>query len=87
MALKMFKDKIVPRIGDLVRPSMLNNITGIVVAVKNNEDDISSEFYKNKPRKIFIVQWIGSPAWVTGLAKKELVRGERGHCMTVVCVC
>jgi|TARA_R110002110_G_scaffold27666_1_gene100282 hypothetical protein len=71
MALKMFKDKIVPRIGDLVRPRMITDITGIVVAIKNNEGDISSEFYKNKPRKIFIVRWIGSPSWAAVEVKKE----------------
>jgi len=71
VALKMFKDKVVPRIGDLVRPRMITDITGIVVAIKNNESDASSEFYKSKPRKIFVIQWIGKPSWAAEVVKRE----------------
>ena len=71
MALKMFKDKVVPSLGDLVRPRMITDITGIVVGIKDNEDDIQSEFYKSSPRKIFVIQWIGKPTWAAEVVKRE----------------
>ena len=58
MALKIFKDKVVPGLGDLVRPCMISVMAGIVVEIKDNEDDIASEYYKDAPRKIFVIQWM-----------------------------
>ena len=63
MGLKMFKDKVTPSIGDLVRPRMITDMAGIVVEIKDNEDDVGSEFYKDAPRKIFVIQWIAQPNW------------------------
>jgi hypothetical protein len=71
MALKMFKNKVAPSLGDLVRPRMITDITGIVVGIKDNEDDVESEFYKNAPRKIFVIQWIGKHTWAAEVVKRE----------------
>ena len=71
MALKMFKDKVTPSIGDLVRPRMIVDMTGIVVAIKDNEDDVGSEYYKDAPRKIFVIQWMHGAAWA-----KQSIRTE-----------
>ena len=62
MALKIFKDKVVPNVGDLVSPrSLTGSFTGIVIKIKESEDDLQSQFFKDKPRKIFVVQWIAQP--------------------------
>ena len=62
MALKMFKDKVVPNVGDLVSPrSLTGKFTGIVIKIKESEDDLQSQFFKGKPRKIFVIQWITQP--------------------------
>ena len=62
MALKMFKDKVVPNVGDLVSPrSLTGSFTGIVIKIKESEDDLESQFFKGKPRKIFVIQWITQP--------------------------
>mgnify|MGYP005826227099 FL=1 len=64
MALKMFKDKVVPNVGDLVSPrSLTGSFTGIVIKIKESEDDLQSQFFKGKPRKIFVIQWITQPNW------------------------
>ena len=64
MALKMFKDKVVPNVGDLVSPrSLTGSFTGIVIKIKESEDDLESQFFKGKPRKIFVIQWITQPNW------------------------
>ena len=64
MALKMFKDKVVPNVGDLVSPrSLTDSFTGIVIKIKESEDDLESQFFKGKPRKIFVIQWIAQPNW------------------------
>ena len=64
MALKMFKDKVVPNVGDLVSPrSLSGSFTGIVIKIKESEDDLQSQFFKGKPRKIFVIQWITQPSW------------------------
>jgi len=64
MALKMFKDKVMPSIGDLVSPrSLTGSFTGIVIKIKESEDDLQSQFFKGKPRKIFVIQWIAQPNW------------------------
>jgi len=64
MALKMFKDKVVPNVGDLVSPrSLSGSFTGIVIKIKESEDDLQSQFFKGKPRKIFVIQWIAQPNW------------------------
>jgi hypothetical protein len=65
MALKMFKkDNIVPNVGDLVSPrSLSGTFTGIVIKIKESEDDLQSQFFKGKPRKIFVIQWIAQPNW------------------------
>ncbi len=73
MGLKMFKNKQEPRLGDLVRPRMVSGITGIVVSVKECEDDKSSKFYEESPRKIFIIKWVNTPAisWPKAKVKTE----------------
>ena len=71
MALKIFKDKVVPGLGDLVRPRMISDMAGIVVEIKDNEDDVASEFYKDAPRKIFVIQWMPGAAWA-----KQSIRTE-----------
>tara|TARA_R110002110_G_scaffold165_2_gene660 strand:- start:39 stop:290 length:252 start_codon:yes stop_codon:yes gene_type:complete len=71
MALKVFKDKVAPHIGDLVRPKTISDLTGIVIAIKENEDDVDSEYYKSKPRKIFIVRWISNPHWARAKIKTD----------------
>ena len=71
MALKVFKDKVAPHIGDLVRPKAISDLTGIVVEIRENEHDGGSEYYKGKPRKIFIVRWISSPHWAKVKIKTE----------------
>jgi len=71
MALKMFKDKVVPGLGDLVRPRMISDMAGIVVEIKDNEDDVASEYYKDAPRKIFVIQWMHGAAWA-----KQSIRTE-----------
>jgi hypothetical protein len=43
MALKIFKDKVVPGLGDLVRPRMISDMAGIVVEIKDNEDDVAKK--------------------------------------------
>tara|TARA_R100000008_G_C3563975_1_gene157976 strand:+ start:41 stop:313 length:273 start_codon:yes stop_codon:yes gene_type:complete len=71
MGLKMFKNKVTPSLGDLVRPRMITDITGIVVDIKDNEEDAESEYYKDSPRKIFVIQWIGKPVWASEVVKRE----------------
>ena len=71
MGLKMFKNKVEPQIGDLVRPRMIVDLTGIVVSIKQNEDDKASEYYKGAPRKIFIVRWMSSPHWASTKVRTE----------------
>ena len=71
MALKIFKDKVVPGLGDLVRPRMISDMAGIVVEIKDNEDDIAREYYKDAPRKIFVIQWMHGAAWA-----KQSIRTE-----------
>jgi len=71
MALRMFRDKVVPRLGDLVRVRTVAGMSGIVVNVKDNEDDVSSEFFKGSPRKIFIVKWITGADWARAKIKTE----------------
>ena len=62
MALKIFKDKVVPNVGDLVSPrSLTGSFTGIVIKIKESEDDLQSQFFKGEPRKIFVIQWITQP--------------------------
>ena len=64
MALKIFKNKVVPNVGDLVSPrSLSGTFTGIVIKIKESEDDLQSQFFKGKPRKIFVIQWITQPNW------------------------
>ena len=64
MALKIFKDKVAPNVGDLVSPgSLTGSFTGIVIKIKESEDDLQSQFFKGKPRKIFVIQWITQPNW------------------------
>jgi hypothetical protein len=71
MALRMFRDKVVPHLGDLVRVRTVAGMTGIVVNVKDNDDDVSSEFFKGSPRKIFIVKWITGADWARAKIKTE----------------
>ena len=71
MGLKMFKDKVTPSIGDLVRPRMITDMAGIVVEIKDNEDDVGSEFYKDAPRKIFVIQWMHGVAWARQSIRTE----------------
>ena len=71
MELKIFKDKVVPGLGDFVRPRMISDMAGIVVEIKDNEDDVASEFYKDAPRKIFVIQWMHGAAWA-----KQSIRTE-----------
>ena len=80
MALKMFRDKVVPRVGDLVRPRMIVDMTGIVVAIKDNENDAGSEFFKGSPRKIFIVRWISGHQW----AKQSIRTEYQAHQLEVI---
>ena len=51
MALKLFKDKITPSIGDLVRPRMISDMAGIVVEIKDNEDvkQMQEDFWAARP--------------------------------------
>ena len=71
MGLKIFKDKVAPKIGDLVRPRMIADLTGIVVSIKDNEQDTGSEYYKSTPRKIFDVRWMSNPHWARAKVKTE----------------
>ena len=80
MALKMFKNKVAPSLGDLVRPRMITDITGIVVGIKDNEDDVESEFYKNAPRKIFVIQWMHGAAW----AKQSIRTEYQAHQLEII---
>jgi hypothetical protein len=81
MALKMFRDRPPPpKIGDLVRPRMIADMTGIVVDIRDNEEDAESEYYKNAPRKIFVIQWIHGHAW----AKQSIKTEYQQHQLEVV---
>lgn len=71
MALKMFKDKVVPKIGDLVRPRMIADLTGIIISIKENEDDVGSAYYRGSRRKIFVVKWMSNPHWARAKVKTE----------------
>ena len=72
MALKIFKEKKVePHLGDLVRPRMITDLVGIVVAVKDKEGDASSKYFESTPRKIFIVKWMSNPHWARAKVKTE----------------
>ena len=71
MALRMFRDKVAPCLGDLVRVRTVADMTGIVVSVKDKEDDVSSEYFKGSPRKIFIVKWITGTDWAKAKIKTE----------------
>jgi len=80
MALKMFKDKIRPDVGDLVRPRMISDMAGIVVEVKDSEEDAESEYYKDSPRKIFVIQWMHGAAW----AKQSIKTEYQAHQLEVI---
>tara|TARA_R100000008_G_scaffold84378_1_gene71625 strand:- start:2932 stop:3186 length:255 start_codon:yes stop_codon:yes gene_type:complete len=81
MALKMFKNKKVsPKLGDLVRPRMIADMTGIVVEIRDNEEDVESEYYKNEPRKIFVVRWMHGHAW----AKQSIKTEYQAHQLEVI---
>ncbi len=80
MALKMFRDKATPAIGDLVRPRMISDMAGIVVDIKDSEDDAESEFYKNAPRKIFVIQWMHGAAW----AKQSIRTEYQAHQLEII---
>ena len=70
MALKLFKDKITPSIGDLVRPRMISDMAG----------DVASEFYKDAPRKIFVIQWMHGAAW----AKQSIRTEYQAHQLEII---
>jgi len=80
MGLKMFKNKVTPSLGDLVRPRMITDITGIVVDIKDNEEDAESEYYKDSPRKIFVIQWMHGAAW----AKQSIRTEYQAHQLEVL---
>ena len=80
MGLKMFKDKVTPSIGDLVRPRMITDMAGIVVEIKDNEDDVGSEFYKDAPRKIFVIQWMHGAAW----ARQSIRTEDQAHQLEII---
>jgi|TARA_R110000824_G_scaffold16872_1_gene69314 hypothetical protein len=71
MALRMFRDKVVPCLGDLVRVRTVAGMTGIVVKVKDKDNDVSSEYFKGSPRKIFIIKWITGADWARAKIKTE----------------
>jgi len=80
MALKMFRDKVTPCLGDLVRPRMIDDMTGIVVDIKDSEQDEESEYYKAAPRKIFVIQWMHGAAW----AKQSIKTEYQAHQLEVI---
>ena len=80
MGLKMFKDKVVPGLGDLVRPRMISDMAGIVVEIKDNEEDVGSEYYKDAPRKIFVIQWMHGAAW----ARQSIRTEYQAHQLEVI---
>ena len=80
MGLKIFKDKVTPSIGDLVRPRMISDMAGIVVEIKDNEEDVGSEYYKDAPRKIFVIQWMHGAAW----ARQSIRTEYQAHQLEVI---
>jgi len=71
MALKVFRNKTLPKLGDLVCSRSITGMTGIVISVKDNKDDISSAFFKGAPRKIFTIKWITGTDWARLKIKTE----------------
>jgi hypothetical protein len=51
-----------------------------VVAIKDNEDDVGSEYYKDAPRKIFVIQWVHGHAW----AKQSIRTEYQAHQLEVI---